>query len=101
MAPVRECLRVAACMKVRARRKRVTRGSIGAGESDGDGTELARNTLLNGFRNLRPVTVNDFEQAVSFCIGDVQQSLPGRLMNKSSICHYDSSDSESNGDTGL
>mmetsp|Transcript_27934 Transcript_27934/g.33063 ORF Transcript_27934/g.33063 Transcript_27934/m.33063 type:complete len:95 (+) Transcript_27934:488-772(+) len=79
MAPVRECLRVAAGMRVRARRKRITFGSIGGGELDGDGTELARNALLNGFRNLRPVTVNDFEQAASFCIGDVQQSLHGRL----------------------
>ena len=86
-------------------------GDGGGGESsegcveemrDGDGTELARNALLNGFRNLRPVTVHDFEQAVSFCVGDTQQSLPGRLMRQTSACHYDSSDSDSDGeDDGL
>ncbi len=112
MAPVRECLRSAAIMKMKAR-KRIdrmmscdnnsftsTRSTNGKENCPKDrncavGDDIARNELLNGFNNLRPVSIRDFEEAVSFWIGDGQDQMTKQMMtNESGPCHYDSDSSD-------
>ena len=101
MAPVRECLRSAAILKMRARRRlnRMTNHNNANDENDKNfhnldrGNEIARNELLNRFNNLRPVSIHDFEEAVSFWIGDRQEEMSMQMMNESGSCHYDSDSS--------
>lgn len=94
MAPVRECLRATALSR-RALRKQEQRGG------DVSGQELRttprinpeqqfREQLLQGFRTLRPVTLNDFENAIAFVVG--KNGNRGNLQKQ--VDHYDSSDSE-------
>lgn len=101
MAPVRECLRSAAILKMKARRQlnRMTNDNSLNDENDKNfhnmdrGNEIARNELLNRFNNLRPVSIHDFEEAVSFWIGDGQEEMSMQMMNESGSCHYDSDSS--------
>ncbi len=117
MAPIRECLRSAAIRKMKLRKKREKyRGDCGMrkgenktfGSGNNTGTpegeenysnenelKIARDELLNGFKSLRPVTLKDFEEAVSFWIGDGQEQMTAHMMtnNSSSSCHYDSDSS--------
>ena len=99
MAPVRECLRSAAIMKMRARRRRrnsnmeESKSINNANENHQKniidrGNDIARDELLNRFQNLRHVSIADFDNAVSFWIGDGQrEKMPNQIMN---VCHYDS-----------
>ena len=101
MAPIRECLRSAAIMKMKSRKK-VEQHNV---DNDGpararrpslesvDSNELARDELLDRFQNLRSVTTKDFEEAISFWIGDGQEEMTAQMTNEASICHYDSDDS--------
>ena len=105
MAPVRECLRAAAVLKKKAS-KEVTmqkRSGVDSAQKIGEQkkTEEAqhnatRESLLNGFRNLRAVSSKDFEDGIAFFLGD--QDSFGCYGNVKQA-HYDSSSSsESEGD---
>lgn len=87
MAPVRECLRRAA-----VERRRATGYA---------GHAAVRESLLGGFRSLRPVSARDFEGAIAFFLGEGQGNpavmspfgggrAPGRDGRRA---HYDSSSS--------
>ena len=87
MAPVRECLRRAAVQRRKA---------------TGDANHAAvRESLLRGFRSLRPVSARDFEGGIAFFLGEGQGNpavmspfgggrAPGRDGRRA---HYDSSSS--------
>mmetsp|Transcript_1249 Transcript_1249/g.2445 ORF Transcript_1249/g.2445 Transcript_1249/m.2445 type:complete len:672 (+) Transcript_1249:3-2018(+) len=90
MAPVRECLRVAAILK-RRESKVVQRSGADSSQTHEqkraeDAHNAARESLLNSFRNLRPVSSKDFEDGIAFFLGDQQQ-------DNSAHAHYDSSSS--------
>jgi len=91
MAPIRECLRAAAITKMRMRKK-AERKDTELSEIT-DANELARDELLNGFKKLRSVTMQDFEEAIAFWIGDGQDQMTAQRMNQASVCHYDSDSS--------
>ncbi len=92
MAPVRECLRSAAIMKTKARKISNKMISNDKNYQNLDrGVEVARNELLNRFQNLRPVSIHDFELAISFWIGDGQDEMSiVRTKDALGSCHYDS-----------
>lgn len=77
MAPVRECLRAAAILKKKA---------------NGDDINSTRESLLNSFRSLRPVTSKDFECGISFFLGEQQENMSLSHLS-SRHAHYDSSSS--------
>lgn len=81
MAPVRECLRRAAKLKRKSQKN--------LGEEQVDSVELARNELLNGFQQLRPVTLQDFQDAISFWMGDTELGY-GNIHCRSNQTHYNS-----------
>jgi SpoVK/Ycf46/Vps4 family AAA+-type ATPase len=101
MAPIRECLRSAAIMKMKMKKK----AEQSAVRSKNDfnrnkaisleiTNEMARDELLNKFQKLRPVTVEDFQEAITFWIGeDGQDQMTAQMMNEASTCHYDSDSS--------
>ena len=106
MAPVRECLRAAAVLKKKANKRATmqTRSGVDSAPQQTDEQKKAeeaqynatRESLLNGFRNLRQVSSKDFEDGIAFFLGD-QDSFGcyGNLKQ----AHYDSSSSsESEGD---
>ena len=102
MVPIRECLRSAAIMKMKMRKKagakrknNVNRwkDDDGASREMADADELARDELLNRFQKLRPVIMQDFEEAIDFWIGDGQEQMTAHKMNQASACHYDSDSS--------
>ena len=105
MAPVRECLRAAAVLKKKASREAIMQKRSGVDSAQKtDEQKMAeeaqhnatRESLLNGFRNLRAVSSKDFEDGIAFFLGD-QDSFGcyGNLKQ----AHYDSSSSsESEGD---
>lgn len=84
MAPVRETLRAAAILKKRAAKKQNN------GAEKVDAADATRESLLNGFRNLRPITCQDFEEGIAFFLGDAQNAF----LYGERASHYDSSDSE-------
>ena len=106
-APIRECLRSAAIMKMKSRKqivksKKAKNKNTKSNNSDeevvdqeNENNEIARNVLLNRFRNLRSVSIQDFEEAISFWIGDGQEQMCLKGMNRSGAYHYDSDSSES------
>ena len=99
MAPVRECLQVAAKQR---RRKRVKRqpSSVSTArdpattttddDEDDDATEQARQTLLQSLETLRPVTVQDFANAIGFILS---QTSPSAETEANVAQRYDSSSS--------
>ncbi len=105
MAPIRECLRLAAIMKMKSRKQleKAINNNNGHWNNDGnDGTaasnidqenEIARNVLLDRFRNLRPVSMNDFEEAISFWIGDGQEQMCLKSTDTPAGTHHYDSDS--------
>ncbi|KAL7546793.1 hypothetical protein ACHAWF_011104 [Thalassiosira exigua] len=104
MAPVRECLRAAARLKRRmASRDRQRRSDADGSAREGEGGneaeeeeahDAARESLLESFRNLRPVTAKDFEDGIAFFLGDQQGgSTSGQFGSNSEDAHYDSSSS--------
>lgn len=70
-----------------------------------DNDDSARDALLNGFRDLRAVTLSDFERAVSFWMGIDEQNSYGsstavfRKGAQVHLCeHYDSESSSEEDD---
>jgi len=109
MAPIRECLREAAVLKLKSRKRQQKGGAESCQEEESqaseDNDDSARDALLNGFRDLRPVTLSDFERAVSFWMGIDEQSSYGnstsafRTDNQMHLCeHYDSESSSEEND---
>ena len=96
MAPIRECLRSAAIAKRKAS-KLATQKSGDAVDSaqktdeQKKADDATRDSLLNNFRNLRPVSCKDFEDGIAFFLGAEDFGSP---TNKQSH-HYDSSSSSS------
>ena len=105
MAPIRECLRSAAIMKMKSRKQieknlcknKTSNNEITSNSIDQE-NEIARNVLLDRFRHLRPVYIDDFEEAISFWIGDGQEQLCLKSTNTSGTHHYDSDSSNSEED---
>lgn len=99
MAPIRECLRSAAMLKRRARKMEQQGGDeSGQGikqQKSVDADEEARETLMRDFRQLRPVTLVDFEDAIEFWLGNQRASSPlsGSMQQKHKQVHYDSTSS--------
>ncbi len=93
MAPVRECLRAAAILKKKAGKKKQSDDSSQADEAKREAViNSTRDTLLNSFHHLRPVTSKDFGDGIAFFLGEQQDNMPfGHL---SRHAHYDSSSSE-------
>ena len=98
MAPVRECLRAAAILKKKASKKQKNVESSQSEESkEGDDINSTRESLLNSFRSLRPVTSKDFGNAIAFFLGEQQENMSlSHLSNRHA--HYDSSSSEDESD---
>jgi SpoVK/Ycf46/Vps4 family AAA+-type ATPase len=90
MAPVRETLRAAAILKRRASKNQQS-GANSSEEKNGN-IDLIRDSLLIGFRNLRPVSSRDFEDGIAFFLGDSESAF-GHFGGGSGHAHYDSSDS--------
>ena len=99
MAPIRECLRSAAMLKRRARKTEQQGGDEsgqGIKQKAVDADEEARDALMRDFRQLRPVTLEDFEDAVEFWLGNQHQAtstLAGSIQQKRKHVHYDSDSS--------
>ena len=100
MAPIRECLRSAAIMKMKMRKKAEHSQETKSVSNSRNrpvpieiANELARDELLDRFQKLRPVAMQDFEEAIVFWIGDGQEQMTAQMMNEASICHYDSDSS--------
>lgn len=87
MAPIRECLRAAAVLKMKARKQMVDQHHNTDNLADDD---LAREELLNRFSNLRPVTKDDFDDAIHFWAGNSQEHIVACDQNRFDSCHYDS-----------
>lgn len=93
MAPLRETLRAAAILKKRAGKKNQQSGDGSSEEKNAD-YDTTRESLLNGFRNLRPVSHRDFEDGIAFFLGDASaDGAFGQCGNGSRHSQYDSSDS--------
>ncbi|KAL7488828.1 hypothetical protein ACHAW6_014423 [Cyclotella cf. meneghiniana] len=97
MAPVRETLRAAAILKKRASKAAQQQQRSGAGSSEGkndNAEDMTRESLLNGFRNLRPVSCKDFEDGIAFFLGEQEnENVFEHFGGGSRLSHYDSSDS--------
>jgi SpoVK/Ycf46/Vps4 family AAA+-type ATPase len=99
MAPIRECIRAAALLK-----RRIRKGEQSGGDSsreddqpDADHHEQARDTLLQHFKTLRQVSVQDFRDAIAFWMGNHScdsNSQFGGLNDSRRLTHYDSSSDE-------
>ena len=98
MAPVRECLRTAAILKKKAT-KVVQRSGADSSQRQElkrveDAHAATRESLLNSFRNLRPVSSRDFENGLTFWYGEQQETLAfSHFGRNSKHTHYDSSSS--------
>ena len=101
MAPVRECLRAAAILKKKAGRAKQHSGAESSqADEDQKGEEdvhsCTRETLLNSFRNLRPVSSKDFGDGIAFFLGEQQDGMSFSHLSKHA--HYDSSSSSEDED---
>jgi SpoVK/Ycf46/Vps4 family AAA+-type ATPase len=99
MAPIRECIRAAALLKRRIRRGEQSGGhsSCEEDQADADHHEQARDTLLQHFKTLRQVNVQDFRDAIAFWMGNHScdgNSQFGGLDDSRRLTHYDSSSDE-------
>jgi SpoVK/Ycf46/Vps4 family AAA+-type ATPase len=101
MGPIREVLRKAAVLKSNSSTiPLVPQEKASEGEDEANDQKMnnhyncqavARDALLNGFKNLRPVCLSDFENAISFWIGESQEDITTHMtMKNNRICHYDS-----------
>ena len=101
MAPVRECIRGAALLRKRRARQS---GGVASGQEDGDNQQVdpdmqARNLLLRSFRDLRPVSLEDFQRAIEFWISNDENM--GNAYSNDPCCssaQYDSSSDEDSED---
>lgn len=95
MAPVRECLRAAAILKKKAGKAKQQSGAesshVDEQKREEDIINSTRESLLNSFRYLRPVTSKDFGDGIAFFLGEQQENIS---FSHSRHAHYDSSSSE-------
>ena len=89
MAPVRETLRIAAIAKKKAMQKN---GGVESAQKTDEQKKAedaqhnaTRESLLNNFRNLRPVSSKDFEDGIAFFLGALE------FGSNDKQAHYDSS----------
>jgi SpoVK/Ycf46/Vps4 family AAA+-type ATPase len=70
MAPIRECLQIAAETKRKARKMEQQGGVASAQETNKsqDAFQLAKDVLMKEFQSLRPVTISDFQTAMTFLL---------------------------------
>jgi len=88
MAPVREILRIAAVTKKKAVQKSNLSSAQKTDEQKKDEDaqhNTTRESLLNNFRNLRPVSSKDFEDGIAFFLGALE------FGSSDKHAHYDSS----------
>jgi len=89
MAPVRETLRIAAIAKKKAVQKTSSVSSAQKTEEQKKAEDAQHNamreSLLNNFRNLRPVSSKDFEDGIAFFLGAHE------FGSNDKQAHYDSS----------
>lgn len=95
MAPVRECLRAIAVLKKKESRVASLQSQQLSGDDSSQkkqsathSTSTPRETLLNSFCNLRPVSNFDFEDGIAFFLGEAAFGI-----NSNKNTHYDSSSS--------
>lgn len=101
MAPVRECLRSAALLRAKARKREQQSGADSGQDSRKPATnhfEVARDALIGGFRSLRPVLLEDFQAAMHFCLSGEQVGVVHTqdgpfAFQRTSGGHYDSESS--------
>ena len=101
MAPVRECLRSAALLRAKARKREQQSGTDSGQDSRKPATnhfEIARDALIGSFRTLRPVALEDFQAAMHFCLSGEEVGLVHTQdgpfsFQKTSGGHYDSESS--------
>jgi SpoVK/Ycf46/Vps4 family AAA+-type ATPase len=86
MAPIRECLKVAAGVRRKAREMEQHGGVESAQETckARDAFQVAKDVLMKEFQTLRPVTSLDFEEAMEFLLGNNTQQPQHRSMYDSS-----------------
>lgn len=103
MAPIRECIRSAALLKRRNSRTKQKGGTSTCQTSDDNGKstrDTSQERILEQFTNLRPVTVQDFHDAMTFWAYNQGYTDPfsDAEQNTGSISehtiHYDSSSDE-------
>ena len=89
MAPVRETLRIAAIAKKKAVQKTSSLSSAQKTDEQKKAEDAQHNatreSLLNNFRNLRPVSSKDFEDGIAFFLGALE------FGSNDKQAHYDSS----------
>jgi SpoVK/Ycf46/Vps4 family AAA+-type ATPase len=70
MAPIRECLKLAAQIKRKARQMEQHGGVASAQDTNKaqDAFQVAKNVLMKEFQSLRPVTAVDFQAAMEFLL---------------------------------
>ena len=89
MAPVRETLRIAAVAKKKALQKTSSVSSAQKTDEQKKAEDAQHNatreSLLNSFRNLRPVSSKDFEDGIAFFLGALE------FGSNDKQAHYDSS----------
>lgn len=95
MAPIRECLRSAAIKKRKARKLQQKGGDESSQEASKtkDENDVAREVLLKGFQDLRPVSMADFEKGIAFFLGNHEPEGNGISRRVKDETHYDSSSS--------
>jgi len=100
MAPVRETLRIAAIAKKKAVQKTSSVSSAQKTDEQKKAEDAQHNatreSLLNNFRNLRPVSSKDFEDGIAFFLGALE------FGSNDKQAHYDSSSGseDEDGETG-
>jgi SpoVK/Ycf46/Vps4 family AAA+-type ATPase len=99
MAPIRACIQAASAVKRRALKLQQRGGDESSQERGSRGVDpndLAREKLLTDFQALRPISLEDFENAVQFFLGKENEpnQRVGTLTQKRHREHYDSSSDE-------
>jgi SpoVK/Ycf46/Vps4 family AAA+-type ATPase len=85
MAPVRECLRAAAILK--KRESQASQQTRDAKRSE-DTQSANRESLLNSFRNLRPVSSGDFEVNFPLTTIDVRLAQSLLVIHANNLCYF-------------
>jgi len=105
MTPIRECLQKAARLKSSAKRDHNARVDCALNTllnhkfkecRNQDGDQAARDALLVGFKSLRSVHIQDFEQAMAFWLGEDDFHFLGERLSavkRKKVIHYDSDSS--------
>ena len=99
MAPIRECLRSAAIAKRKARKLAMQKrgdavDSAQKTDEQKKADDATRDSLLNNFRNLRPVSCKDFEDGIAFFLGAEDFGSPTDKQAHHSVEEEDDADDE-------